>query len=30
MTDIRTPEWVLYVNEGQDGTLIDARSITPR
>lgn len=30
VTDIRTPEWVVYVNEGQDGTLIDARSITPR
>jgi hypothetical protein len=30
MTDMRTPEWVFYVNEGQDGTLIDARSISPR
>ena len=30
MTDLRAPGWVLYVNEGQDGTLIDARSITPR
>jgi hypothetical protein len=30
MTDMRTPEWVLYVNEGQDGTLIDARSVAPR
>jgi len=30
ITDMRTPDWVLYVNEGQDGTLIDARSITPR
>ncbi|MEI7970784.1 MAG: hypothetical protein WCJ69_17545 [Betaproteobacteria bacterium] len=30
LTDLRFPEWVLYVNEGQDGTLIDAGSIAPR
>lgn len=25
--DLRAPRWVVYINEGQDGTLIDPRSI---
>lgn len=28
--DLREPRWVVYVNEGQDGTLVDPRSIAWR
>ena len=28
--DLRAPRWVVYVNEGQDGTLVDPRSISWR
>ena len=27
MTDLRRPDRVVYINEGQDGTQIDPRSI---
>lgn len=27
LTDLRAPEWAVYVNEGQDGTLVDPRTL---
>lgn len=27
LTDLRAPQWLVYVNEGQDGTLVNPRTL---